>query len=110
MSKSTNSVGDSLVAIAVLLLLMPVGWAVTGLCGSYVWEWFAVPALGVPPISGAQAVGLAFVVGAYSNIPRKPPGAPDYSAAENIAWGISILFGRLFALGIAGLFYLVAIK
>lgn len=49
--------------VALLPIVMVFGYAFNGWVLVKLWTWFAVPILGLPPLSLLQAIGIATLVG-----------------------------------------------
>lgn len=80
MNKNNDFTGyigiTTLIILAILISTITYGWTL-----SVLWKWFAVPILGLPPVSIMEAMGIALVIGFLS---RQMPSSniKDKSAAE----------------------------
>ena len=48
---------------AVILILAPLGYIVTGWATRILWAWFVVPVTGLPAVTTREAIGIALIVG-----------------------------------------------
>lgn len=66
---------------AAVILSIVWGGFWTGLAGSLLWAWFAVPIFGLPVLTIAQAYGVALIARAFRGMPSVPKSEDGFGAA-----------------------------
>lgn len=71
MSKDKDGCATAILALVGFFVAIPLGVMWKGFVLTKLWGWFIVSRFGLPPLSVAQAIGLAVVVGMFTHIRTK---------------------------------------
>lgn len=101
-TKKRANIGLDLIGIALAIAFVVGGWVWIGYVSAVLWAWFAVPILGLPVITVAQAMGLRMVIGIFFiTFARKMDIAEVLKKTANERWArLSELFGLYVGAGL----------
>ncbi len=83
---TTPKPGAGVDAVLTLFVTMPLLLLLHGVVLGRMWAWLAVPALGAPPISPGQAIGLALIAAMFW---------PSSSSNEQRSWLDMVMLGAI---------------
>jgi hypothetical protein len=90
---TTTKPGSGTDALLTLFVTMPLLLLLHGVVLGRMWGWFVVPALGAPPISTGQAIGLALMAAMFW---------PSSSSNEQRSWLDMVVLGAINGLLLLG--------